>query len=205
MFFYRYGIAFERLEEKHLEMVRQWRNKAFVRKHMQYNRMIGKKAQQNWFANLDPKKNWYFLASVNGHAFAVLHIKNINWSKKSGEAGAFVGEKQFVGSPDAAFAILSLMDFSFFILGLTRLEAKYHQQFKEIMQLNAQLGYKIYANEADGFVRAKVTPYRYLKYVCEMRKIAQKLYGDYSTIKEADKWLKQHIKRKHTGYRLLSM
>ena len=169
MKFQRYGIVMERLQAKHLEMVRTWRNSELVRPRMQHRELIDETAHQAWFAGINNEFNWYFVAYSDETPFGVFHIKNVNSTTKTGEAGAFVGDKRFIGDMQAASGILALMDFAFLELGLAALEAKYHPVFAEIRMLNEQLGYEMIAEEKDGFIRARVTKEQYLEKTARIR------------------------------------
>lgn len=175
MKFLRYGIQLERLEARHLEMVRRWRNQDAVRLRMQYRGEISPEAQTEWFRKLDYHTDWYFVATQQASPFGLFHIKAINWEKKSGESGGFVGDPTLIGGIEPGLAILALMDFAFFILGIETLEAKYYPGYREIAMLNRQLGYEVFAVESDGFVRARVSADRYLQTAAQLRKAAERL------------------------------
>lgn len=175
MQFYRYGICFERLEARYLEMIRQWRNQEAVRLRMQYREIISPEAQTAWFRKLDSHTEWYFVTLRHASPFGLFHIKAVNWEKKSGESGGFVGNPALIGGIEPGLAILALMDFAFFKLGLETLEAKYYPGYQEISMLNQQLGYEIFADESDGFVRAKVSVGRYLQTTEKLRQAAKRL------------------------------
>jgi hypothetical protein len=194
MRFRRYGIDLEQLEAKHLEMVRQWRNHEAVRLRMQYRKEISPEAQSDWFKKLDTHNDWYFVAVQNELPFGLFHIKEINWQEKCGEAGGFVGKPELIGRIEPGIAILALMDFAFFILGLDFLKAKYYRGYKEIAVLNQQLGYEIFADEPDGLVRAQVSTARYLQATGKLRKAAERLTGEETRLTGADRWLQNALK-----------
>jgi len=191
MIFSRYGLDFQRLESGHLEMVRGWRNADWVRAHMQYRHIITPEAQLAWFSALHPRRSWYFVVHREANPFALVQVKDIDWRQKKGEAGAFAGSPGYLGHPQAALAILGLMDFAFFILGLQGLEAKYHPDFKEIAMLNRQLGYEPFAGEADGFIRASVSAGRYLQHAGKLRRAGETVYGRQTRLAGGDQWLER--------------
>jgi hypothetical protein len=191
MIFSRYGLDLQRLEPGHLEMVRQWRNAPWVRDHMQFRENITPESQEAWFSRLRLRRDWYFVAHLNTSPFALVQVKNVDWKEKKGEAGAFVGDTGYIGHPQAALAILSLMDFSFFILGLQRLEAKYRLDLREIAMLNRQLGYQVIASEGDGFVRAAVDVSRYLQVTGKSRSMGERLYGSSTMLRGEDRWIRK--------------
>lgn len=175
MQYHRYGITLQLMEEQHLDMVRQWRNSDLVRSRMHFRDTITEEAQAAWFAGLNRNDNFYFVGFIKEQPFGVFNIKNIRWTERTGEAGAFVAHARFVGSPEPAFAILALMDFAFLELKLALLEAKYNPAFKAIYALNQSLGYEVMEAEEGGFIRARVSAGRYLQVTGHLRKAAERL------------------------------
>jgi RimJ/RimL family protein N-acetyltransferase len=169
-----YDIELIRMETEHLEMVRQWRNAAFVQRRMQFRQPIEPGEQTAWFQTLHPDRDWYFVAEAHKQPFGVFHIKNIDPETRTGEAGAFVGQPEHMESILPALAILRMMEFAFDELGLERLEAKYHPDFQEVVRLNEQMGYQTFLEETDGFVRAAVTKARFFEQAARFRKAALK-------------------------------
>lgn len=186
MRFLRYGIEFERLGTEHLEMVRQWRNQEAVRLRMRYREVISAQAQSNWFNNLRIHNDWYFVAHRRELPFGLFHVKEVNWETRCGEAGGFVGSPKWIGGLEAGMAILGLMDFAFFTLGLDFLEAVYHREYRDISLLNQQLGYEIVKDEPDGFVRARVSFTRYLESTARLRNAASLLGGQETRLTDLD-------------------
>lgn len=169
-----YSIELNRLEERHLPSVLEWRNADFVRSRMQHRESIEWQDHLHWFRGLDPENDWYFVASAEEEPFGVFHIKNIDRNAGSGEAGAFVGVPETMESFLPALAILLLMEFAFGELELELLEAKYHPDFPAIARLNEQMGYEIVSMETQGFVRARVTKARFLECAGKFVKAAKK-------------------------------
>jgi RimJ/RimL family protein N-acetyltransferase len=195
MQFVRYGVTLERLERGHLETVRQWRNSPWVRLHMRWQGLVQPEPHVQWFEGLDPERNWYFTAQVGNTRFALFHVKAIDWSAASGESGGFVGDPGFIGRPEAALATLALMDFAFHLLNLQSLEAQYSAKLHRIVRFNHQLGYVIFREEADGFVRARVTADRYFACAAAFRRAAATLHGNAAVLASPDPWLAQHLER----------
>src|SRR5215217_5919687 len=197
MHFYRYGIDLKRLEAKHLEMVRQWRNQNAVRSQMRYQKKIGAASHVEWFKKLNAGNDWYFVTVQNEMPFGLFHIKEVDWTRRVGEAGGFVSKIELIGATEAGVAILALMDFAFFILGLDFLEASYGCGHREIVQLNRQLGYEIFAVGPDGFARARVSATSYLRATEKLRRAAARIHGAETRLTDLDPWLAAHIKKPH--------
>lgn len=188
-----YGIALERLAPAHLEMVRRWRNHEAVRSRMRYREIISPEAQAEWFRKLHTHNDWYFVATRDEAPFGLFHVKGVDWTAGSGEAGGFVGDAALLGGTEPALGVLTLMNFAFFMLGLASLEAQYHRGLSTVAEFNRQLGYEVFADEADGFVRARVSADRYLRATEKLRNAAQRLRGEEMLLTGADSWLAEHV------------
>lgn len=195
MRFARFGVRLERVEHEHLELVRQWRNSDWVLPHMRYREFIQPDQQLRWFDALEPTSNWYFIAHTRDVPYALFHIKDIDWTRGSGESGGFVGDPAFIGRPEPAQATLALMDFAFFVLQLQVLQAHYNAKLSRIVHFNRQLGYQILREEADGFSCASVTADGYLKTADAFRKAALALHGTSAVLADPDPWLAEKVER----------
>ncbi len=177
MRFTRFGITLERLEHRELELVRRWRNSDWVRPYMRFRDWIGPEDQEQWFSRLDPLNDWYFTARSEAEPFGLFHIKNVEWKRRCGEAGGFVGNRKLIGCQEPARATLALMDFAFLVLQLETLEARYRISLVKIVLFNEQLGYEQIRQDADGFVRARISAECYFKKAALLRSAAVRLYG----------------------------
>ena len=160
----RFGIVLRSMVEQDLEMVRQWRNAPHVRENMEFRDEIPPEMQQKWFKSLNQDSNLYLIAESEGIPFAVLHVKDINWENRSGEAGIFVGEVGFLQTFVPVLAVLAMMDLVFDGWGFRQLMAKVRADRPQIMDFNARLGYSPLPDQ-DGmkFIRLKTNleSYRY--------------------------------------------
>jgi hypothetical protein len=158
-----YGIKLRSICQEDLEMVRQWRNAPHVRENMEFREVIHPADQQKWFADLDAERNLYLLASHDDHPFAVLHVKDIDWESKSGEAGIFVGDEGYLSTFLPVLAVLAMMDLVLVDMGMSRLEAKVRSDRPEILDFNRHLGYSpLPDQQGRDFVRLQTTPEAYL-------------------------------------------
>ena len=194
-----FGVRLERLERKHLELVRQWRNSDWVRPYMRYRSVIDPEDQIRWFENMDPLRNWYFVAHVEDLPFALFHVKSIDARVACGESGGFVGAPRFIGRPEAAQATLALMDFAFLVLRLRSLEAHYSSSLPKIVSFNQKLGYRVLREESDGFIRARVTEARYFRCAAEFRKAAMARCGATAVLVDPAPHLADTLKQSRTA------
>ncbi|MFT4681172.1 MAG: RimJ/RimL family protein N-acetyltransferase [Granulosicoccus sp.] len=135
----KYGLKLRLLVNSDLEMVRMWRNKSRVRKHMQYQKIVSKQDQEVWFSGLDWSRSVYWVFSKNDLDIGLVHIKNIQ--DEVGEAGVFTGLDEFLDTPVPAIAILVMMDTAFDIIGLKRLRAKISSNNNHTLWANLKFGY----------------------------------------------------------------
>jgi hypothetical protein len=126
--------------------------------------------------------------------FALFHVRDIDALSRVGEAGGFVGEREFVGQPEAAQATLALMDFAFLVLQLKCLQAHYSPRMRKIALFNQQLGYQVDQLEADGFACALVTADRYFERAAAFRAAALRRHGPAAAIYDPDASLVPRLK-----------
>jgi diamine N-acetyltransferase len=137
----KYNIILESLNIESLEMLRLWRNSTSVKQFMEYKTEISKEQQQLWYANIDSKKEYYFIIKKDSFSIGMIHINKINPELKSGEVGLFIGEKKFQGTGIAFGASLNLLDFAFEELKLNTVFAKVHNANKNAVLYNTFLGF----------------------------------------------------------------
>jgi diamine N-acetyltransferase len=137
----KYNIVLESLNIESLEMLRLWRNSTSVKQFMEYKTEISKEQQQLWYANIDSKKEYYFIIKKDSFSIGMIHINRINPELKSGEVGLFIGENKFQGTGIAFGASLNLLDFAFDDIKLNEVYAKVHTANKNAILYNTFLGF----------------------------------------------------------------
>jgi RimJ/RimL family protein N-acetyltransferase len=137
----KYNIILEPLNFESLEKLRLWRNSASVSQFMEYRTEISVEQQQLWFANIDSKKEYYFIIKKDLNSIGMIHVNKINSELKSGEVGLFIGENKFQGTGIAFGASLNLLDFVFDELKLNEVFAKVNNANKNAILYNAFIGF----------------------------------------------------------------
>lgn len=137
------GISIERLREKDIEMVRQWRNSSFVRQHMDYRENITPEMQKEWFKSIDNFNNFYFLIIYKGTKVGLGNIKNIDWNDRTGEAGIFVTKQKFTGSFLPVVGGLSLSDIVFKVFRLNKILGKIRSDNPRSKRFNRLMGFRM--------------------------------------------------------------
>lgn len=178
----KHGLELRSLLESDLNMIRTWRNKQRVRKHMQFQRVVSEEDQIRWFNSLDPDRNVYWVFSKNGVDIGLVHIKNIQ-NGEYGEAGIFTGLDDYLGTPVPALAILTMMDIAFNILNLKSLKAKIQTNNNRNVWTNLKFGYQP-DNRSDQleFAYYSVNRSQFLQATEILRSVLIKLYGDQTEI-----------------------
>jgi UDP-4-amino-4,6-dideoxy-N-acetyl-beta-L-altrosamine N-acetyltransferase len=146
----KYGIKFVRLNESHLEMVREWRNSDDVRLFMQYQKIITKEEQIKWFNRINNDNNFYFVSYHNDKAYGLYNVKDIDYTKKSGEAGVFLKSNEFSESDLSMRGTFLLFHIIFNTLHLDLIFAHVLKSNVKVLNYNVQLGFvinSIFSNE----------------------------------------------------------
>jgi RimJ/RimL family protein N-acetyltransferase len=136
------NIRLEPLHVDNIELLRIWRNTNEVRSKMLFQDYISTSDQIKWFNNLDDTQHYYEIY-FKSLLIGFTHVKNINWSKKVGEAGILLGNKDFIDSHIPIIAILMMMNHYFYNYTFNELHAKVRKDNTAALELNLSLGYQI--------------------------------------------------------------
>jgi RimJ/RimL family protein N-acetyltransferase len=167
------NIQLQLIVEEDLELIRNWRNEPHVSAFMEYQENIDEAAQKKWFHQLNKETNLYFKILVSGEPIGVINLKDIDWEKKTAEAGVFVGRKDFIGGITPIFSVLILMKTAFRCLMLTRLFAKISKHNTNALNFNKQLGYEFYESVNSEFDRFTCTKNQFYSPQSSISKLTQ--------------------------------
>ncbi len=143
-----YGIELISMTASDLEMVRTWRNHPDVSDYMFYQNTITEERQRKWFKSLD-EKDVYLMIVNQGKKIGVINVKNIDWWRRTGEAGVFIGDQDYRNSPLAMQAIFAMMDAFFYEFRFKALKATVKSDNENAIDFNQQLGYKVLSEKDD--------------------------------------------------------
>lgn len=174
----RYGIELETMHAEHLEMIRLWRNQDYIRKRMQFQEILSSEDQLAWFNALDAERNLYWVIRSNGYPIGLVHIKDMDDDFRSGEAGVFVGEPNFLDSAQPILAILVMMEIAFYVIGLKQLNAKIHHENHKAIRFNNDLGYRLQNGQEPGFQYYFVGFQDFENATSVLRSKAVRMFGD---------------------------
>jgi RimJ/RimL family protein N-acetyltransferase len=144
----KYGIELHSLRSEDLEKVRLWRNDPFVRESMFFQEEISASDQQMWFSQMDASMV-YFCINYQSECIGLMNVKNIDWKKRRGEAGIFIGIEKYRNSFLPMLAIFTLMDVFFEEFEFTQLMATVRSDNQNALEFNQALGYQIQKTEED--------------------------------------------------------
>jgi RimJ/RimL family protein N-acetyltransferase len=145
-----YGVRLVRIQEKDIELVRQWRNRPDVANYMEFREHISPEDQKNWFDSINNKYNYYFIIEFEGNKVGLINVRNYDPSRGYGEGGIFISDKRYIDSFAAVFASLCLLNFMFVKLGICRVSRiRILRDNERAIMYNKQLGYKLLPGQDD--------------------------------------------------------
>ncbi len=136
------GVELIPLTEDRLELVRRWRNSEGVRKFMEFQDEITPEMQRKWFESVNNENNYYFVIFWQGKEIGLSHIKNIDRLAKSGEAGTFIADPDYLDSQVPIQVALLGLDFCFGRIGLETVYGKTADDNTRARRMNAAFGYE---------------------------------------------------------------
>lgn len=138
---FKYGITLERLKEKDIELVRQWRNSDPVRLNMEYREIISEEQQKEWFKSVNNLQNNYLLIHYKGEKIGLLNDKNIDWENRTSESGLFLGQTEYYNTFVPYFISIAGIELNFHFLQWSKQYAHILRSNVNAIKFNAELGY----------------------------------------------------------------
>lgn len=136
-----YGITLEPLNTESIETVRIWRNQTQVSQFMDYQKIISKEDQLDWFKNIQNSNSEYYMIKKGNTQIGMIHLNQINNSAKSAEAGLFIGNNDFNGTGITLGASILLLNHAFTTLKLEIIYAKVKNSNTNAVKYNQLLGF----------------------------------------------------------------
>lgn len=138
-----FGVELVRLKREHIELLRYWRNHPDISVFMDYQTFITEEMQMKWYKSLDAARDFYFIIAYQNKDIGLIHLSDILWNEKSGQAGLFIWEQKYWKTHVPVFASVNLINLAFDFLGLKELEAKVMNNNKPAIIYNERLGFKV--------------------------------------------------------------
>lgn len=136
------GVTLCRVEHKHIEMLRNWRNDSKIASNMFYQEHITPEMQEKWFKTLNVETDFYFIIEVNKEPIGLINLSQIDYNKKEGQVGLFIYNQNFWGTPAPVIASLMLLNFAFEYKKLNCVWAKVRKENISAQNYNKMLGFK---------------------------------------------------------------
>jgi UDP-4-amino-4,6-dideoxy-N-acetyl-beta-L-altrosamine N-acetyltransferase len=159
--FLMFGINFIKLNESHLEMIRNWRNSEDVRVFMIHQKIISKEDQIKWFSQLDKRKNYYYVAYKNNIPFGLYNLKDVDFHRGVAEPGVFVGNKDFWGNGLAMRGSIAMGVLAFEVLNLEELKIQVLESNSKVLSYNLRMGYSIVDKNESGVLTLLLKRYNF--------------------------------------------
>lgn len=177
--FQRYGITLKKLTHEDIEKVRIWRSDPEVSKFLATHISITPEMQEKWFSKIkNSRTDFYFIINVKGADIGVINLKDVDFSKKTGETGIFIGELEYQNNDYGLRAALAIHDFAFEVLNLETLHGTTFEANKRAMRLNKALGYEVLKNQEGIEEKAvQVTKDAYINATAKIKALINKLYS----------------------------
>lgn len=135
-----------KVQEKHLELLRNWRNNE-VHEFMIYKDYINVEMQQKWFKSINNHNNFYFIIFKEELPVGLIDIKNIDWTNKTAETGIFIALQQHRTGEIPLIATVMSATFIAKIIQLESIYGKVLADNKHAIAYNLATGFKIIKNE----------------------------------------------------------
>ncbi|MEC7159164.1 MAG: GNAT family N-acetyltransferase [Bacteroidota bacterium] len=131
-------IRLARLRRHDCEMLRQWRNAEHIRRHMFYQEVITPEAQKSWFDSLRPEADFYYMITAD-KPIGLIHVKDLQ--NGIGNAGLFIHDQSYWGSPFPVLASLTLLTAFFSRNDIHTMVASVRPENLLSKEYNEQLGF----------------------------------------------------------------
>ncbi|WP_042165717.1 GNAT family N-acetyltransferase [Paenibacillus gorillae] len=146
-----YGVKLKRLQHNDIEMVRNWRNDPKVSMYMEYREYISQEMQEKWYSNLNENENFYFIIEFEGQDIGLTEIKKISFDNNCGETGMFIADEKYLNSTIPYQVVFALVDFAFYELKLSYLNAYILTDNRRAIRFNKSLGFVLESQQEDSY------------------------------------------------------
>ena len=174
-----YGVRYERVTEKDLELIRYWRNQPFLRNTMQFREYITPLMQKKWFERINNPYNYYMIIIYEGKKIGVINCKDTAPNTRIAEGGIFIWEQSFWGTPIPVFASLTMLEavFEIFQTGETSVVTVLKNN-KRALEFNKLLGYEVTGeNESGDCFKLSLTKEKFIRHAVKLKRAGKIFSG----------------------------
>lgn len=153
-------VALRSMERSDIVMVMEWRNQERVRNKLINNELLTIKDQLNWYKNLNPESEMYFIVEQKSIPLGLIYASNINNDERSFEGNIFIGDPINCDSRTVLKAVIMLSDFFFNELNFVKAYSKVRRDNAGALSIDKAFGYSV-INETDDVLHLEVSKSTY--------------------------------------------
>lgn len=146
------NVVLRRVENKDIEMIRNWRNDPKISQYMSFRDYITPEMQKKWFEKINNDNNYFFIINIDGKDVGLIEIKNIDYKNSIAESGMFIYEDKYLNGIYSYLSSYILAEFAFSTLKLNTIKVTVIDDNKRAVRYNKSLGYKP-TDEVNGLLR----------------------------------------------------
>ncbi|MFW2524738.1 GNAT family N-acetyltransferase [Aliarcobacter butzleri] len=146
------NVVLRRVENKDIEMIRNWRNDPKISQYMSFKDYITPEMQKKWFEKINNDNNYFFIINIDGKDVGLTEIKNIDYTNSIGESGIFIYDDSYLNGIYSYLVVYIIFEFAFSALKLNLIKSTVIDNNKRAVRFNKSLGFK-QTDEANGLLR----------------------------------------------------
>jgi UDP-4-amino-4,6-dideoxy-N-acetyl-beta-L-altrosamine N-acetyltransferase len=136
-------VTLKRLKEKHLELVRSWRNNPKIQQYMYSSNYISEEDQIKWFNSIkNDHTKLYYVIHYDDIPVGVVNLTNIDIINKKCSWGLYIGDMSFRGKGIASAVEQKIFHKVFNKIKLNRLEGEVFADNTNVIKLHEKNGFK---------------------------------------------------------------
>lgn len=135
-------VKFLPIEEKHLEIIRNWRNSEEVKKYLIMETYITKEMQKQWYEAIKNKEDEiHWIVEADGNLIGKVDLRKIDKINKTAEWAFYIGEKSARGTGAAVLMEYQLLEYAFCNLKLHKLNCVVLDFNTRVIELHKKFGF----------------------------------------------------------------
>ena len=149
---FRFGIELRRMTEDDIEIVRQGRNKDFVRENHVYRNIISEAEQEKWYAEMNSKEHYVFIVVHQGRRVGVIYLRDIPENRASSTCGLFFWDDDVISTRIPVFAALLGLDFVIYYCQVQRINSVVLKSNTAGIKMYTFFGFDLHEKDADSYL-----------------------------------------------------
>ena len=131
------------IEEKDLEIIRNWRISKDIRDSFEDKTIISKLQQQKWYEKISlDNSQYFFIAENNNESFGVLNIQNIKFKHRTATVGWYFIKEKNVSSLIIQ-SVMLLLDYAFDELNIRKIYSDVLETNNSALSFNSKIGFEV--------------------------------------------------------------